>query len=110
MGNLIVQNKRRAEHEDLAPGTNRTDLKGVVDVAPYLSPHSDIVALMVFEHQAEMHNRIARAAIQARQALHQQAELNRELKYEPDHVFESTGGRIRAAGEPLVKYLFFSKE
>ena len=39
-------------------GVNVTDLKGRIDTGMYLTPHSDIVALMVLEHQAEMHNRI----------------------------------------------------
>lgn len=35
-----------------------------------MSPHCDIVALMVLEHQAEAHNLIARANMQTRLAFH----------------------------------------
>ena len=53
-------------------GQNVTDLKPHFTVANYLTPHSDIVALMVLEHQVEGHNRIARALINTQQALHYQ--------------------------------------
>jgi len=79
-------------------------------VANYLTPHSDIVALMVLEHQVEGHNRIARANVLTRQALHYEATLNRELKEPADKRWDSTTRRIQSACEPLVEYLLFSGE
>ncbi len=110
MGNLIIQDKRRVEQIELSTGSNLKQLNNFFDVAAYPTPHSDIVALMVFEHQSEMHNRLTRANLQTRQALYTEAELRRELKLPPNHVFESTRSRLRAQGEPLVKYMFFAKE
>jgi len=49
----------------------------------YLSPHSDIVALMVLEHQVGGAQLLARAGLQTRMALHQEAALNRELGEKP---------------------------
>src|SRR5262249_56165109 len=68
LGNMILS--KRAVPEDLTndAGENVTDLKGRIDTGMYLSPHSDIVALMVLEHQAEMHNRITMANYQTRLA------------------------------------------
>src|SRR4029078_6193897 len=49
-----------------------TSLEGRFDMSGYLSPHSDIVALLVLEHHAQMLNLItrggwgARARVQAR--------------------------------------------
>ena len=43
-------------------GANRTKLSELVDVEPYLSPHSDLVALMVLEHQVLVHNRLTAAS------------------------------------------------
>jgi hypothetical protein len=111
LGNLIVKNK--ADRETIAnnpDGQNVTSLKGFLDPAAYLTPHSDIVALMVLEHQTEAHNLIARAGIQARLALHDQALLNKELKRDPDHYSETTDRRIRSVADPLVRYLLFSGE
>jgi hypothetical protein len=41
-------------------------LAALVDVRPYLAPTSDIVALMVFEHQTQFTNLVTRVAWQAR--------------------------------------------
>ncbi len=108
LGNLIVRGRRRPEDVDNAPNLNCTDLGKYLKTEPYLSPHSDVVALMVLEHQAEMHNLIARANFQTRLALHDEAELNKALGRPADYRSESTTSRIKSAGEPLVKYLLFS--
>ncbi len=41
--------------------SNVVDLKSFLDTTPYLTPHSDIVALMVLVHQKEVENRIVLA-------------------------------------------------
>ncbi|HJP84136.1 MAG TPA: hypothetical protein VJ835_11605, partial [Fimbriimonadaceae bacterium] len=43
-------------------GANKTDLSRYFDVKDYLSPHSDIAALMVFEHQMYVQNAITRTS------------------------------------------------
>jgi len=43
-----------------------TNLEGRFDMTGYLSPHSDIVALLVLEHQAQMLNLITRVGWEAR--------------------------------------------
>jgi hypothetical protein len=43
-----------------------TNLEGRFDMTGYLSPHSDIVALLVLEHQAQMLNLMTRAGWEAR--------------------------------------------
>lgn len=110
LGNLIVKN--RNDHEALAnaEGQNVTNLTSFIDTSKYLTPHSDIVALMVLEHQAEAHNLIARASIQTRLALHDQALINKELGRAPGSNSESTDRRIRSVGDALVRYLLFSEE
>jgi hypothetical protein len=111
LGNLIVKN--RNDRETLArnpEGQNITNLTSFMDTSKYLTPHSDIVALMVLEHQAEAHNLIARASIQTRLALHDQASLNKELGRAPDSYSETTDRRIRNVGDALVRYLLFSGE
>jgi hypothetical protein len=110
MGNLIVRGRRRPEDVDNTPNLNCVDLGKYFKTDRYLSPHSDIVALMVLEHQAEMHNLIARANFQTRTALYEEAELNKALGRPDDYRSESTTSRIKGAGEPLVKYLLFGGE
>jgi hypothetical protein len=111
LGNMRVKNRNDRETIAKNPeGQNITDLARFFDVSKYLTPHSDIVALMVLEHQAEAQNLLARASIQTRLALHQQATLNKELGREPDAYSETLTRRIKSVGDPLVRYLLFSEE
>jgi hypothetical protein len=110
MGNWVVENKKDPEAEGNAKGQNVTDLRSRFTVANYLTPHSDIVALLVLEHQVECHNRIARALITTRQALHYQDTLNKELGEPADKKWDSVTRRIDSAADQLVKYLLFSGE
>lgn len=108
MGNLFVRNAAEAESLDRLRGANVTSLKKFFDTTPYLSPHSDIVALLVLQHQVHVHNLIAKASYDTRRALHFEQLLNRELKRGEDYRSDSTVSRIRAGCEPLVKGLLFS--
>lgn len=110
LGNLIVRDRQVAEPVDNAQGQNVTDLSGRLAIDRYLTPHSDIVALMVLEHQTMAHNLIARANFLARQALFYERELNRELREPEGRHWDSTTSRIEAAGDPLVECLLFSGE
>jgi hypothetical protein len=91
-------------------GINVTDLKPLFTVANYLTPHSDLVALMVLEHQAEGHNRLARANLLTRMALAEQADMNKAFGRPRDERSEGITRRIHWACEPLVEYLLFSEE
>jgi hypothetical protein len=110
LGNMILT--KRSVPDDLTndDGANVTDLKGRIDTGMYLSPHSDLVALMVMEHQTEMHNRITAANYQTKLA-HRDADVINELDNAPKgRLTESTARRVDGAAEQLVKYLLFSKE
>jgi hypothetical protein len=111
LGNVTITNHggREPAATDLK-GQNVTDLTHRFDTSAYLTPHSDIVALMVLEHQGEGHNLIARAGIQTRLAEYGQTQLNKELGRAPDFYSEATYRRIKSVGDPLVRYLLFSEE
>jgi hypothetical protein len=91
-------------------GTNIVELKSNFTVANYLTPHSDLVALMVLEHQGEAYNRLTRANFLTRLALNEQAELNKALGRPADERSEGITRRIQRACEPLVEYLLFCDE
>jgi hypothetical protein len=110
LGNLIVRGNPRPEDIDNSANVNVTSLDRYIKTSPYLSPHSDIVALMVLEHQTEMHNRLTRANFLTRLALRDEAEFNKALGRPADHRSDSTLSRIKNAGEPVVKYLLMSEE
>jgi hypothetical protein len=110
LGNLIVRGRTERDEIDNSAGLNQTSLDGRFDPANYLASHSDIVALMVLEHQADAHNYLTRANFLTRQATHYQESLNRELNEPTGKIWDSTKSRIKSAGEPLVEYLLFSGE
>jgi hypothetical protein len=110
LGNLIVRGDSRPEQIDNSANINVTHLDRYFKTAPYPTPHSDIVALMVMEHQTEMHNRLTRAHFQTRQALYEEAEFNKALGRPADYRSESTLRRIKNAGEPVVQYMLFCQE
>ncbi|HEY1189843.1 MAG TPA: hypothetical protein VGE74_19495 [Gemmata sp.] len=110
MGNWLVENKKNPAEGGNAAGQNVRELKSRFTVANYLTPHSDIVALLVFEHQAEAHNRIARALIGTKQAHHYEETLNKDLGEPAGHRWDSAKRRIESAGDQLARYLLFSGE
>lgn len=110
MGNVLVTDRQQPENLDRTAGANRLDLDGLVDTTPYLAPSSDIVALMVLEHQTKMHNLIAAANYHCRLALHYEAGLNKALNRPEGALSPSTQRRIDSPAEKLVKYLLFCEE
>ncbi|MFO0846410.1 MAG: hypothetical protein U0797_29255, partial [Gemmataceae bacterium] len=110
MGNLVIGARRVARPVDNAAGLNVTDLSSRFTTSGYLSPHSDIVALLVLEHQAMAHNLITKAHFECREALHAEETLNREMKLPPTYRWDSTASRIRSVGDALADYLLFRGE
>lgn len=105
LGNLIVRG-RVSSSTNQAARINATDLSKWLDTSAYLASTSDIVALMVLDHQTEMHNRIVRAGMLTRIALHEDQSANPGRKT----LSAVTQERISSAVEPLVKYLLFADE
>jgi hypothetical protein len=71
-----------------------SNLEGRFDTAPYLSPHSDAVALLVLAHQTSVHNLIARTHVEAE-------------KY-PDT--DPLPLSVKGAADQLLRALFFDGE
>lgn len=110
LGNLVSQADSTPNDVDNSAGQNITDLGTRIRTSGYLTPHSDLVALMILEHQATAHNLITKANFETRQALHHEQLLNRELGKPAGDRWESTNSRIRSANEGLVQYLLFCDE
>jgi hypothetical protein len=110
MGNVFSADRRNPEAIDVDAGANRQELKGLVDTSPYLQSDSDIVALMVLEHQTQMHNYITLANFETRHALHYDQIMNKALERPDDCRSESAKRRIGAAAEKLVRYMLFVDE
>jgi hypothetical protein len=110
MGNVLATDDEHPEQLDCERGANVTNLASIVDTTPYLTKHSDIVALMVLEHQTDMHNRITRAGYDARRALRDGRIMNKLLELPEDHISESTRRRINNAAGRLLEYTLFVDE
>ncbi len=110
VGNLIVRTKRVEEPVENSQGQNVLNLKDRFNVDRYISPHSDIVALMVMEHQTLVHNCLTKANFATRQALHYEKTMNKILSYGDDNRLESTNRRIANAGDNLIEALLLVDE
>lgn len=110
LGNLVVADTSGSPPFDNRRGLNVTDLGDRFSVEDYLTPHSDLVALMVVEHQTLVHNLITKAGFGARQALHYDAEFHKALGEPAGERLESTTRRIHAAGDRLLEGLLFTDE
>jgi hypothetical protein len=110
MGNMICSESGRPATRDNALGVNLTSLKDRFKTSMHLTPHSDIVALMVLEHQTGMLNRLARAGIETRMALFYEREMNKALGQPADEPLESTRLRIKSAGDAVVEYMLLAGE
>ncbi|MEM9825265.1 MAG: hypothetical protein AAF958_01690 [Planctomycetota bacterium] len=108
MGNTICKGDDTTFDRDL--GANDLDLSDDFRTSGYLTPHSDIVALMVLEHQTQMHNAIAAANYETRLALHQSYEMNALLDRPEGFVSDIASRRIQSAATNVVKHLLFCDE
>jgi hypothetical protein len=95
---------------DRETGANEIDLSGRFRSEQYLSSHSDIVALMVLEHQTQMHNAIAAANYETRQALYQSQQMNEMLQRPSDYVSDSAKRRIASSADRVLKYALMCGE
>lgn len=106
MGNVTVQDKNRPELLDVEAGANIIDLSQlVVQLEPYLTPHSDIVALTVLEHQVVMHNALAAANYSGRITARDARIMHEALGEDPDSESDSTRRRYTAAAEKVLDAL-----
>jgi hypothetical protein len=110
MGNIWIKDKEHPDQLDLESGANVTSLKGRFDVTAYLTPDSDLVALMVLAHQAHLHNLIIRVNWETRLALHEQESVNKQLGVPADTWSDATRLRIHGAVETLLRYMLFTDE
>ena len=94
LGNLVGASAFERHASEPGFRGNLTDLQQFLDTSKYLQPHSDIVALMVLEHQTHMHDYITR--------------LNYETR-----TMVGTYGHIRylkSQENAFLRYLLFTEE
>ncbi|HEX6997943.1 MAG TPA: hypothetical protein VF322_07340 [Gammaproteobacteria bacterium] len=102
LGNVIIRSFDDFERLDSLRVGNREDLDGLVDTSPYLTNRSDIVALMILEHQVHVQNAITRVSWDVRDRL---AEGGLDAGASP-----AAAAQLAATVEPLVEALFLAGE
>jgi hypothetical protein len=107
MGNTDLQ------HLDDEPPTSGTSnwrsLEGRFDTSGYLTEHSDIVALSVFEHQMHMMNLLTRIGWEARVIEYRQTVPEAQRRAAGDDPSDKTVSMEEAAKE-VVDYMLFVEE
>jgi hypothetical protein len=100
-------NRTYREGEEPSPEIHHLgDLRGILDTGRYLRPTSDIVALMVLEHQCRMHNLLTSATMQYRRAFHLARAFDPAA--DPD---EGSAGRVAAsAADKITACVLFANE
>lgn len=93
---------------DNALGSNIDDLSHRFNINRYLQPTSDIVALMVLEHQVQMHNLLTQGSA----VVHEQVERSRSLAEYLNEPFEPTQNEtlqrvIASNADRIVRHLLF---
>lgn len=93
-GNLFGKEAFDRHAQDPAHGGTRRDLHDLFNPAPYPEDSSDVVALLVLEHQTHMHNFITRLHYESTLALQQYGHLN----------------YLKNILDAFLKYLLFAEE
>lgn len=110
MGNVYSTDRYKPEQLDREAGANVTDLGELFAVEKYLTPHSDIVALMVLEHQLQMQNYLTLASHESRRSAHHDQVMNEALERPADYVSETTERRVQSAAEKVVRHMLMVDE
>lgn len=96
-GNAVAPNPDQPSVLDLRGTKNLVDLAGRFDTSAYLTGTSDIVALMVFEHQTRMTNLMTRLGWETRVAIQ-------------DGKLEESRSRLEALVDQMTTYMLFADE
>jgi hypothetical protein len=96
-GNAIAPDPENPTEFDTTDSHNLISLAGKVNLDGYLAKSSDVVALMVLEHQTRMTNLIVRVGWETRVA-------------EQDGKLEEATARIDGGIDEMVAYMLFAEE
>jgi hypothetical protein len=117
LGNTFTADPDHPAQVDRFLGSNPKDLKGTIDSARYFSASSDVVALLVFEHQARLHNLITQASYETRLSVAHDAGRNEGPSPRDAIASNQSSGlspearfRIEESAERLLDYLLFRHE
>ena len=98
LGNAPISDKNADDLTILDANLNVPTLSPRFDTSAYLSPHSDVVALLVFDHQVRMMNLLTRIGWEARVLAHEGRSV------------DAAAAALREAAAEVVDYMLFVDE
>ena len=110
MGNAIVTDPEKSESLVADQALDLGSLNGKFDTDAYLSPYSDIIALMVFEHQMHMINLFTRVGWEIRFAEYQERVDRKQTDHALSERHNFTVRLLAETTRELVDYLLFVAE
>ncbi len=111
-GNVFAREEKGELVANYQHGANVTNLAPYFDLKPHLTNTSDIVSLMVMEHQLATQNAFTKAAFSARRMLHYQESVQRDLKetITGEPTYDSVKRVLDNAAQDVVDHLLFKDE
>src|SRR2546421_1796315 len=109
MGNAVVTNGSNPESPVIDQTLHLASLAGRFDTNAYLSEYSDVVALMVFEHQMHMMNLLTRIGWEARVAEWRRGRTAEQIRTSGDDPADAPVP-LDAAAREVVDYMLFADE
>lgn len=110
LGNFTITEKKKPKQIDNSAGQNIRVLSSLCDLKPYLSPHSDIVALMVLEHQADTINALTQAGFEVRHAQYLSEQAQSSDPETQASMHRQLEQQIEQAAESIVSAFLFTHE
>lgn len=104
-GNILVRSAEELTKDKPASRMNLASLDGLLDTKPYITDKSDIVALLVLEHQSTIHNLITRANFKSRMLLAREGLANTTQPWSA--LTPQMQKRLKPLSEPLARALLF---
>jgi hypothetical protein len=106
-GNILVNTAQELSEQGARRPAQYDSLESLLDVRPYLTDKSDVVALLVLEHQAYIHNLITRAQFKSRTLL-SKLEAGRDVdSLTWDDLSPRSQAAMRRLLESLVRAMLF---
>ena len=105
LGNLPISGEAKLTALSDAQRRNLQSLEGLLDTKPYISNKSDVVALMVLEHQTIMQNLMTRASIKLRTVLPRLE--GGQMPQSADTLSARGQTTLQALLEPLLRQMLF---
>lgn len=114
LGNILAREDSETRRVSIQPVVMDSvkSLDGVIETKPYPGGgRSDIVALMVLEHQLAVHNALVEGNLVTRQALHRDRKMKEAFGEPVDAPLSETNQRVIASqADRIVEKLLFTDE